>query len=499
MNTAPMPKIESANDAPLRLHPLIHSEIRKFLEQKELIFDLADGFGSPLNVMFPDIIDENAAAFRAVYKKHQIGGRIYHTSKPNKSLAVIRQAALNDVSLDVSSEEALKRAIGCGFSPQRIEVTGPKNPEYLTLAIQLGCIINADNMFELEQIIAIRKSLGIRDKIRAFVRLSGFHSNRVKFTSQDGTFGIHVDDAPEAISFLSANRDAIDFIGFSYHWSMATEEQRVVALENVLTLTFAALESGLQPTGINIGGSFRIRYAEDRNEWLAYVDRIKESLLEGGQRLTWNDGGLGFRNEGGMIKGAANFMDHAVTLPGAADLDDILSRPMPSFDNVSAGQLLSDSLLELYIEPGRSMLDQTGITIGRVNFVKKSVHGETLVALDMNRSNIHSTHQKLLTDPVILHRDPARCRPCPEGVFYTGNLCVSYDIIQYNKSFPDLLPEPGDLVAFINTAPYIMDFIESSTLHQNIAQKIAVTRQGERFRWYQDEKYKPAVLRSQTS
>lgn len=482
-------------ESPLRLRPRMHAIARDFLADSKTAFALADAFGSPLNVMFPEVVDENIVAFKSVYKKHRISGRIFYTSKPNKSLAVIRQAALQDVSLDVSSEEALKRAVGCGFAPDRIEATGPKNLEYLTLAVQLGCIVNADNMAELAQITTAIEALGLKHKIRVFMRLSGFHADRVKFTSQDGTFGIHVDETEAAIRFLAAHKDKIDFLGFSYHWSMATEEQRVVAVENTLSLTLKAMHAGLNPRGVNIGGSFRIRYAEDRDEWLDYVDRIKRSLLDGGKRLTWNDGGLGYRNENGVIKGAPNFMDHAVEKPGAEDLDDLLSRPMPSFGNAKIGDVLSEHMLDLYIEPGRSLLDQTGITIARVNLVKSSVHGETLVALDMNRSNLHSTHQKLLTDPVILHRDLNACAPCPDGLFYMGNLCVSYDIIQYNKSFPDRLPQPGDLVAFINTAPYVMDFIESNTLHQNVGQKVAVIRDGNSFRWFQDEKYKPAVER----
>lgn len=495
MSQAAAMRAESIETAPLRLRPRMHAIARDFLADRKTVFALADAFGSPLNVMFPQVVEENIAAFKAVYKKHRISGRVFYTSKPNKSLAVIRQAALQDVSLDVSSEEALKRAVGCGFAPERIEATGPKNLDYLTLAVQLGCIVNADNMTELEQIAAAVEALGLKTRIRVFMRLSGFHSDRVKFTSQDGTFGIHVNEAHRAIHYMAAHKDSIDFLGFSYHWSMATEEQRVVAVENTLSLTLQAMHAGLNPRGINIGGSFRIRYAEDRDEWLGYVDRIKQSLLDGGARLTWNDGGLGYRNEGGVIKGAPNFMDHAVEKPGADDLDDLLSRPMPSFNNARIGDALSEHMLDLYIEPGRSLLDQTGITIARVNLVKSSVHGETLVALDMNRSNLHSTHQKLLTDPVILKRDPENRTPCADGVFYMGNLCVSYDIIQYNKSFPDALPQEGDLVAFINTAPYVMDFIESGTLHQNIAQKVAVIRDGDGFRWFQDEKYKPAVER----
>lgn len=480
---------------PLNLRPRIHKQAADFLARPDLVFALADAFGSPLNVMFPQIVEENIANFQKIYKKHRIRGRIFYTSKPNKSLAVIRQAALQDVSLDVSSEEALKRAVGCGFRPDRIEATGPKNIEYLSLAVQLGCIVNADNMHELEQIITLHSALSLKDPVRVFVRLSGFHSKRVKFTAQDGTFGIHVNHADEAIAFLSAHKTQLDFLGFSYHLNISTEEQRVIAVENTLALTLRAIHAGLNPRGIDIGGSFHIRYADNSDEWFDYVDRIKKSLFDNEQRLTWNDGGLGYRNENGIIRGAPNFMDHAVEKAGAEDLDDLLSCPMPEFGNVTIGDFLSEHMLDLYIEPGRALWDQTGITIARVNFVKQSVLDETLIALDMNRSNIHSIHQKLLTDPIILHRDATQCVPCPEGVFYMGNLCISYDMIQYNKSFPALLPRQGDLVAFINTAPYIMDFIESNTLHQNIARKIAVIPDGDTFRWFQDENYKPALER----
>ena len=110
------------------------------------------------------------------------------------------------------------------------------------------------------------------------------------------------------------------------------------------------------------------------------------------------------------------------------------------------------------------------------------------------RSNLHSTHQKLLTDPVILQKDSGKPREaCPEGVYYIGNLCVSYDIITYNKTFPAQLPQEGDLVVFANTAAYIMDFIESNTLHQNTGSKITIIKDEERFRSFRDEKYKPLL------
>lgn len=486
---------EQDNQTKLSLPPIVNSITQSFIDQQpEMIFDLVDAFGSPMNLIFPQMIDRNIAAFKNIYKKNNLSGQIYFTSKPNKSVSIMRQASVNDVNIDVSSEEALKIVLGSGFRPDRIECTGPKNLDYLSLAVQQGVTINADNLTELKQAIDIKHSLGLQEKLRVFVRLSGFNSPRVKFTSQDGTFGVHVNDAPEIFSFLKAHQDDLDFQGFAYYWSSASQEQRVVALENALELTIEAIEQGLNPKGLNIGGGFHIQYANDRAEWLRYVDQVKESLLElNANELTWNNNGLGFRNEGGLIKGAANYVDHHMPKTSAEDFDDMINLPLPAFDGMSAAQILSDSLLELYIEPGRALLDQLGVTIGRVNFTKKSVNGETMVALDMNRSNLHSTHQKLLTDPIIFHKDPSKCRPCPEGVYYYGNLCVSYDIITYNKTFPDLLPEPGDLVMFINTAPYIMDFIESNTLHQSTGKKITIIEDEDRFRWFTDEKYKPAI------
>ncbi|MGE4312913.1 MAG: pyridoxal-dependent decarboxylase [Pseudobdellovibrionaceae bacterium] len=492
MSHAELKIVKAQSAGKLSLPAKIHPAIEGFLNaNQDTIFNLADAFGSPLNIMFPQVISENIAAFQNIYKKHGITGRVFFTSKPNKSQAVIRQAAMQDVNVDVSSEQALKNILGYGFDASRIECTGPKNSEYLTLAVQQGTIINADNMEEIDRALALHETLGKQGKLRVFLRLCGFHSDRVKFTSQDGTFGVHVDRADEMLAFLQERIHKIDFLGFSYYWSGASQEQRMVAIENGLQLTLRAVEMGLAPKGLNIGGGFHVQYAADRESWLRYIDNVKLSLRDTDSSMTWNDNGLGYRNEGGIIKGAPNYMDHCAPYTGAADFDQLLQLPLAAFDGMTAADILRDCMLDLYIEPGRALLDQCGVTMGRVNFTKPSTHGETLVALDMNRSNMHSTHQKLLTDPIVLYRDEASCDEAETGVYYYGNLCVSYDIITYQKSFPRKLPKSGDLVIFVNTAPYIMDFIESETLHQNTAEKVAIIQDGENYRWFKDAKYRP--------
>lgn len=481
------------SDKPLSLRPHIHSTVLEFLQDEELIFNLVNAFGSPLNLIFPTLIDDNIKSFQDIYKKHVLQGAIYFTTKPNKSNSVVKQAALQNVGIDVSSEEALKIALGCGFHPNRIECTGPKNLVYLALAIQQNTIINADNFEELKQIVALKNSLGIEDKVKVFIRLSGFSSARLKFTAQDGTFGIHINDASEIFSFLLAEKQNLDFQGFSFHFNAQSSEQKVIAIENTLKLTLEAHKKGLSPKGVNIGGGFDICYAAEKQDWLDYLDTLKNSLRHNRQSLNWNDSGLGFRNEGGLIKGAPNFMAHHVEQAGAKDLDAYLNSQLAGFDHMTTAQILTDCLLALYIEPGRALLDQLGLTIGRVSFTKKSTHGEMLVGLDMNRNNIHATQQKLLTDPIILYRNKTDYKPCSNGLYYMGNLCLSYDMITYNKTFPEYLPEVGDLVIFINTAPYIMDFVESSTLHQKIADKVAIVKNNNKFFWFKDDVYNPVV------
>lgn len=475
-----------------KVRAAIHPAISRFLADEKLVFSLVDGMGSPLNVMFPEHITETIGRFEKVYKDRQLQGRIFYTSKPNKSAALKKHAALTSVGLDVSSEGELQAALTSGFHPSRIEATGPKNAAYLALGVQQDILLNVDNMVELQQLEAMHGMLPQGRRIRILVRLDGFKPDRVKFTPQDSAFGNPVDMAPEILDYLVQRKHIFDFYGFSFHFNAGDYIRRPPAIETCLQLTFAAMERGLQPRGIDIGGGYRIRYAASQDEWNTYIEELKSSVLGNRTPLTWNDNGLGFHSENGQLKGAPNFMEHYHKDDGHEDLASVIDAKLPAFDNQSLARILSDSLMELYVEPGRALLDQCGITLAKVNFTKKSMLGDQLVVLDMNRTNINATQLKLMTDPVILYRNPAKRVAAEQGVMYVGNLCLTHDMIQYHKTFPDLLPDTGDVVAFINTAAYQMDFAETNVLRQRVAEKVAVVEgQDGTFQWCRDELYNP--------
>ena len=59
------------------------------------------------------------------------------------------------------------------------------------------------------------------------------------------------------------------------------------------------------------------------------------------------------------------------------------------------------------------------------------------------------------------------------------------------KIFTEKIPQSGDLVVFVNTAGYFMDFEQSHTIKQKIATKIIVTFENEKINLYMDEHYEP--------
>jgi diaminopimelate decarboxylase len=103
----------------------------------------------------------------------------------------------------------------------------------------------------------------------------------------------------------------------------------------------------------------------------------------------------------------------------------------------------------------------------------------------MNKSNINPQNWELMLDPYIIHRDEDR-EELDDGVFFVGNLCLESDFIYKHKTFLDKKPEEDDLVVFVNTAAYHMDFGESRTIQHDTADKIAVYGDNQ---WKKDELY----------
>ncbi|HND08062.1 MAG TPA: hypothetical protein PL012_20440, partial [Candidatus Obscuribacter sp.] len=140
----------------LKLTPKVHPVIKRFIEEKATLFQLVQALGSPLNVIFPELLHDNVENFRQAFSDAGVIGKVFFAHKCNQSDSLVRRLAVEEAYLDVSSANELRHALGAGFEATRIEATGPKNVEFIGLAVQQGVTIAVDSIYELNTILKLK-------------------------------------------------------------------------------------------------------------------------------------------------------------------------------------------------------------------------------------------------------------------------------------------------------------------------------------------------------
>ena len=469
--------------------PKLNQETRDIIENKEKLKELANCYGSPLNVLFPNVMDKNISNFKETLKKHHLSGKIYYAHKCNKSNSVLKQALQNQINVDVASLEELKSALSNGFTGDKIEATGPKNDDFIILGIRHNIIFNVDNLEEIKKINYFKEKIHTKNKIRILLRLNGFKSEETRIINRNSRFGTPKSQVNKLIEYAQENDKNLEIIGISFHLDTVNVKEKILAIENCIEIFEEMFEKGLNPYVLDIGGGFKVNYIESKEEWNESISELKEAILSGNNDLTWNNTSFGLRVEKGVLRGILNIHDYYNEITGNQLLDEILSSRLTKFQNREIGEILSENMIELYIEPGCSLLDGSGINIAKVNFVKENENGDYLVGLDMKRSDLLIGEQEMFVDPILISDSKEESNG--KGVFFIGNLCMENDIIFKRKIFTEKIPQSGDLVVFVNTAGYFMDFEQSHTIKQKIATKIIVTFENEKINLYMDEHYEP--------
>lgn len=477
------------------LEPRVEGDLRSVLEQRELLRMLVGALGSPLNVVLPDQVAHNVEAFRTVYRDHRLGGQIYFAHKANRSAALVRRLAVTDAGIDVTSLAELQHALGAGFAGGRIMATGPKSREFLWLAARAGVIVNADSVAELAELADLVATRAL-PRVRVMARLSGFAAGGANVLTRRSRFGIPAGELGALWDVLGRHRDELDLLGVAYHLDTVGLPEKTAAFEGCLHALEEAMHRGFAPRAVDIGGGFGVNYLADGRQWEQWTSELTGAVLGRRSPMTWNDHGYGVRNEDGKVRGSLGLYPGYRPVAGPAYLDRLLGTPSPSLRR-PLGTLLLETMCDLYIEPGRSLLDQCGAVLATVAEVRLGADGEALVRLDCNARDISTEEHGVLMDPVLL-RDPGPGPSGPCGVYLLGNLCLEVDLLTRRKVFLPDLPRPGDVLAFVNTAGYLMDFSAGPALMQPTARTVAVHRDGSDWRWCLDDQFWPVGRREGT-
>ena len=462
------------------LPPAIHPMVRTFLADGDRPAALLARWGSPLNLVFPGIFRANLASFRATLDRSGLTYRIHYAHKANQALAFVRAALDAGIGIDVASPGELASALAAGFPVGRIEATGPKGRPFLSQLAENQVAVNVDNLWELAELIRLARERGRR--VPVLVRLCGFGFPGVPARGRLSRFGVPAARYPAVLDLLRAGSDAVDFLGLSFHLDTSEASEKIRATDDCLRLFEQACGAGLAPRVLDIGGGFRQAFVEDTAAFDEYVQAMKDGLTGRGRPLTWDGNTLGYRFEDGRVQGVPVFHKYANRVTGPESLGQLLDGLPPAHGGRRTAQVLRENMIELWLEPGKSLADQAGVTLASVEFVKEAADGSLLVNLDLSRDKICPAGQEVMLDPVLIYRsaprpglaDPHAGPGQRAGVFLGGNLCLERDMIFNHLTFVERIPAPGDIVAFINTAAYQMDLSASGALMQRRAAKVAV-------------------------
>ncbi len=470
---------------PAKIHPIVDAVIR----ERETLFSLVRGTGSAVNIIFPQIMEENIAALQQLYRKHSLNGGVYYALKVNQSRAFLRQAKQSGIGLDAASEQELVSALAAGFTGKEIEVTGPKNTNFIRLALQHSCLLNVDSIEELETIIGIATETKQIIPVSILMRLSNFSPVGTGHISR---FGISISQFQKQLPVLQKYHKQLFLKGFSFHIDTNAIPEKILAIDQLLDLYEHTVAAGLTPNALNIGGGFPQVFTDNPAAWNEYVSALKDSVVQRHEPLTWSNENYGYLIQNQMALGTPTFYKYGGTKTVEHAFTELMTAELPKHDRQTVAGILRENTIDLLIEPGKSSVDQAGITVAPVDFVKTSVRGDVLVGLAIKRDDVTPEDQEIMIDPVLIPRNTRKRIP-ETGIFFTGTLCMERNMITTHKTFVKEIPQPGDLVAFINTAAYNMDLSASNALMHPKLPKYAVIKDKNSIRWFLDDAYRPGA------
>lgn len=366
---------------------------------------LAEKYGTPLYVYDVSMIRENARSFVRTFEEMKVNAKVAYASKAFSCIAMLQVAKQEGLCLDVISEGELYTALQAGFPPERIHMHGNnKSKEEIALAIEngIGCIV-IDNLHDIklleEQLEAQDKEMDVLMRVTPGVELKTHQY--ITTGNEDSKFGFNLTNgqADEAFGLLHGHRH-IRFKGLHCHiGSQIFETEGFRAAADILfqQLQRWNAQYGYEPEVLNLGGGFGIRYTE------------KDAPLPHSE----------------YVKGTVEAVKHHVK---ALDME------MP----------------EIWIEPGRAIVGNAGITLYTVGAIKKIPGVRDYVSVDGGMTdNIRPALYQAEYEAVIANKPLS---PVAGVVSIAGKACESGDMLIWDLPVPEI--DHGDILAVFSTGAY---------------------------------------------
>lgn len=454
-----------------KLTPCLHPWVKAFLSDKNLHKQISQNYGSPLNLHNVEPFIENYQAYVETIESLGLSHQIFYARKANKCKAFVKAAKHHSFGIDTASFEELNQCLSMGYEPEKLVLTAAiKTKEMLTLAIKNEVLIVVDNYDEINAVKGLAAQLNIDAKVA--VRLSGFYIGKRKLYSR---FGFDIHKAEEVIKEHICIAEHLKYEGLHFHLNGYSIDERVAAFDQLFEVIDKLSKLNIKTNFIDMGGGLLMNYLESEKEWTNFQKELKLALEGVRPPITFENNGLGYKWRNDEIQGKLKTYPYFNTTPKEQMLRQILETSTPKG---TIAQGLSDRNIQLRLEPGRSLLDQAGITLAKVVFRKTDSKGDLLIGLEMNKTQLFSSSADFLLDPTLISIEEHVPANEDETVnaYLVGAYCLETDILLKRKiTFPHI-PQVGDFICFPNTAGYMMHFYESQSHLFELAENLVVSK-----------------------
>jgi diaminopimelate decarboxylase len=367
--------------------------------------ELAQKFGTPLYVMDEALIRQRCREFVNAFRLSGIKFQVAYASKAFCTMAMCRIVDEEGMSLDVVSDGELYTALRAGFPAERIHFHGNnKTPDEINMALEakIGCFV-VDNFVELHMLNAMAGEK--RQKANILLRITpGVEAHTHEFISTgqtDSKFGFDLENGSAYQAVKEAlSLEHVELLGVHSHIGSQIFEVdgfRAAAEKVVAFAVKVRDECKVTFKVVNLGGGFGIRYVEGDTPLPVsdYVGAIVQSV----------------RSEFGRY-----------------------DYPIP----------------EIWIEPGRSIVGDSGTTLYTVGTFKDIPGVRKYVSVD---GGMTDNPRPALYDAKYEAMLANRANEAPEEVVsIAGKCCESGDMLIWDLMLPRV--NPGDVLAVACTGAY---------------------------------------------
>lgn len=367
------------------------------------LVELANKYGTPLYVYDEATIRSMTHSYKDAFKSYP-KMKMMFAAKAFMTKAICRIMQQEGFGLDLCSGGEIYTAKTAGFDMSKTLFNGNnKSYDELNMALEFGVgTISVDNFFELALLNNIAESQN--KKVRILLRITPgieCHTHEYIQTGHlDSKFGFDLTVLDEAIDLIFDEYKNLNLVGLHAHIGSQIFEKKVYFDEvDVIFKEIKRIKDkyNIELSEINLGGGLGIKYTDKDAPISVY--EIAETII-------------------------TSIEEHAKKYEIEAPY--------------------------VFIEPGRSIVGTSGVTLYTAGSSKQVPNGRRYQAVDGGMSdNVRpSMYQAQYTVEVANKPDEEEC----EKVTISGKHCESGDILVKDVNLPVI--EEGDVICFYDTGAY---------------------------------------------